>query len=174
LKKKGPKIAIFIEAKSGQFFNFYDQIQVTRIVHLAYYNMCEFCTIIPISLFITKIQNLKWGCKTFWRVLYYKPKSGKRWKDVNFGAGQLGRSMYSSFIYRLKPGFGRFFRGACNHFWNVLLRKNTQVWENDVLMITGLQAYKTTGDALTPFQPGSLVATQSVLLLNPLGSTTQV
>jgi hypothetical protein len=25
---------------------------------------------IPISLFITKIQNLKWGCKTFWRVLY--------------------------------------------------------------------------------------------------------
>jgi hypothetical protein len=32
--------------------------------------MCEFCTIIPISLFITKIQNLKWGCKTFWRVLY--------------------------------------------------------------------------------------------------------
>jgi hypothetical protein len=32
--------------------------------------MCEFCTMIPISLFITKIQNLKWGCKTFWRVLY--------------------------------------------------------------------------------------------------------
>jgi hypothetical protein len=62
--KKGPKTAIFIEAKSGQFFYFYDQIQVTRIVHLAYYNMCEFCTMIPISLFITKIQNLKWGCKT--------------------------------------------------------------------------------------------------------------
>jgi hypothetical protein len=40
-------------------------------VHLAYYNMCEFCTMISISLFITKIQNLKWGCKTFWRVLYY-------------------------------------------------------------------------------------------------------
>jgi hypothetical protein len=39
-------------------------------VHLAYYNVCEFCTIIHISLFITKIQNLKWGCKTFWRVLY--------------------------------------------------------------------------------------------------------
>jgi hypothetical protein len=32
--------------------------------------MCEFCTMIPISLFITKIQNLKWGCKTFWRALY--------------------------------------------------------------------------------------------------------
>jgi hypothetical protein len=68
--KKGPKTAIFIEAKSGQFFYFYDQIQVTRIVHLAYYNMCEFCILIPISLFITKIQNLKWGCKTFFRVLY--------------------------------------------------------------------------------------------------------
>jgi hypothetical protein len=39
-------------------------------VHLAFYNMCEFCTMIPISLFITKIQNLKWGCKTLWRVLY--------------------------------------------------------------------------------------------------------
>jgi hypothetical protein len=57
--KKGPKIAIFIEAKSGQSLFFYDQIQVAHIVHLAYYNMCEFCTIIPISLFITKIQNLK-------------------------------------------------------------------------------------------------------------------
>jgi hypothetical protein len=68
--KKGPKTAIFIEAKSGQFYFFYDQIQVARIVHLAYYNMCQFCTMIPISLFITKIQNLKWGCKTFFRVLY--------------------------------------------------------------------------------------------------------
>jgi hypothetical protein len=29
-----------------------------------------------------------------------------------------------------------------------LLRKDTQIWENDVLMITGLQAYKTIGDAL--------------------------
>jgi hypothetical protein len=29
-----------------------------------------------------------------------------------------------------------------------LLRKDTQVWENDILMITGLEAYKTTGDAL--------------------------
>jgi hypothetical protein len=68
--EKRPQIAYFIEPKSGQFFNFYDQIQVTRIVHLAYHNMCEFCTMIPISLFITKIQNLKWGCKTLWRVLY--------------------------------------------------------------------------------------------------------
>jgi hypothetical protein len=59
--KKGPKTAIFIEAKSGQFFNFYDQIQVTRIVHLTYYNMCEFCTMIPISLFITKIARLSGG-----------------------------------------------------------------------------------------------------------------
>jgi hypothetical protein len=53
------KTTIFIEAKSGQFFYFYDQIQVTQIVHLTYYNMYEFCTMIPISLFITKIQNLK-------------------------------------------------------------------------------------------------------------------
>jgi hypothetical protein len=67
---------------------------------------------------------------------------------VNYGSGQQGRSLYSSFIYRLKPSFGKFFRGACNRFWNVLLRKGTQVWENDVLMITGLQAYKMTGDAL--------------------------
>jgi CHAT domain-containing protein len=28
---------------------------------------------IPISLFITKIQNLKWGCMTSWRVLYRVP-----------------------------------------------------------------------------------------------------
>jgi hypothetical protein len=82
-------------------------------------------------------------------VLYCKPESGKRWKDVNCGSGQHERSMYSSFSYRLKPNFGRFFRGACNWFWNVLLREDTQVWENDVLMITGLHAYKTTGDALT-------------------------
>jgi hypothetical protein len=67
---------------------------------------------------------------------------------VNCGSGQKGRSLYLSFIFMLKPGFGRFFRGACNWFWNVLLRKDTQVWENDVLMITGLQAYKTTRDAL--------------------------
>jgi hypothetical protein len=69
--------------------------------------------------------------------------------DVNCDSGQQGRSMYSSFIYKLKPGFGRFFRRACNQFWNVLLRKDTQVWENDILMITGLYAYKTTEDALT-------------------------
>jgi hypothetical protein len=82
-------------------------------------------------------------------VLYCEPESGKKWKDVDCGSGQQGKSLYSSFIYRLKPGFGRFFRGACKPFWNVLLRKDTQVWENDVLMITGLQAYKTTGDALS-------------------------
>jgi hypothetical protein len=63
--KKCPKTAIFIEPKSGQILFIYDQIQVTRIVHRAYYNMCEFCTMITISLFITKIQNLKWSCKTF-------------------------------------------------------------------------------------------------------------
>ena len=50
---------------------------------------------------------------------------------------------------QVEPGFGRFFRGACNWFWNVLLPKETQVWENDVLMSTGLQAFKTTGDALS-------------------------
>jgi hypothetical protein len=42
-------------------------------------------------------------------VLYPKPESGKRWKDVNCGLGQWGRSLYSSFIYRLKLGFGRLF-----------------------------------------------------------------
>jgi hypothetical protein len=31
-------------------------------------------------------------------VLYCKPESGKRWKDVNCGSGQQGRSLYSSFI----------------------------------------------------------------------------
>jgi hypothetical protein len=85
-------------------------------------------------------------------VLYYKPESGKRWKDMNCCSGQQGRSMYSSFIYKLKPDFGRFFRGACNRFWNVLFWKDSQVWENDVLMITGLQAYKMTGDALRQYQ----------------------
>jgi hypothetical protein len=82
-------------------------------------------------------------------VLYCKPESRKKWKDVNCGSGQQRRSLYSSFIYRLKLGFGKFFRGACNRFWNILLRKGTQIWEHDILMITGLQAYKTTGDALT-------------------------
>jgi hypothetical protein len=66
---------------------------------------------------------------------------------VNCGLGQQGESLYSSFIYRLKPGFGRFFRGACNRFRNDLLREDTQVWENS--LITGLRAYKTTRDALT-------------------------
>jgi hypothetical protein len=67
---------------------------------------------------------------------------------MNCGLGQQGRSLYSSFIYKLKLGFGRFFRGAYKQFWNILLQKDTQVWENNVLMIMGLQAYKTTGDAL--------------------------
>ena len=44
-------------------------------------------------------------------VLYYKPESGKKWKDMNYGSGQQGRSLYSSFIYRLKNGFGKFFKG---------------------------------------------------------------
>jgi hypothetical protein len=60
-----------------------------------------------------------------------------------------GECIYSSFIYRFKPDFGKFLKGDCNWFWNVFLWKDTQAWENDVLMITGLQAYKTTGDALT-------------------------
>jgi hypothetical protein len=71
-------------------------------------------------------------------ILYHKPESGKRWKDVNYGSGQQGRSLYLSFIYRLEPDFGRFFTGACNRFWNVLLREDTQVWEND------LQGYRFT------------------------------
>jgi hypothetical protein len=33
---------------------------------------------------------------------------------VNCSSGQQGKSLYSSFIYRLKLGFGRFFSGACN------------------------------------------------------------
>jgi hypothetical protein len=56
---------------------------------------------------------------------------------MNCDSSQQGRSMYSSFIYRLKLGFGRFFRGACNWFWNVFLWKDTQVWKNNVLMIMG-------------------------------------
>jgi hypothetical protein len=39
--------------------------------------------------------------------------------------------------------------GACNRFWNVLPRKDTQVWANEVLMITELQASRSTGDALS-------------------------
>jgi hypothetical protein len=101
----------------------------------------------PQTLFACILESMHWNeLRASPGVLYRKPESRKRWKDVN--SGQQGRSLYSSFIYRLKPGFGRFFRGACNRFWNDLLRKNTQVWENDVLMITGLQAYKTTRDAL--------------------------
>jgi hypothetical protein len=37
-------------------------------------------------------------------VLYRKP-SGKRWKDVNCGSGQQGRS-FTGGNYRLKLGFG--------------------------------------------------------------------
>jgi hypothetical protein len=41
----------------------------------------------------------------------------------------------------LKSGFGRFFRGVSNKFWNVLLQKATQVWKNKVFMkgVTGLK-----------------------------------
>jgi hypothetical protein len=72
-------------------------------------------------------------------VLYCKPESGKRWKDMNCGSGQQGRSMYSSFIYRLKLGFGRFFRRACNRFWNALLQEDTQIWANEVPRVTGFK-----------------------------------
>jgi hypothetical protein len=67
---------------------------------------------------------------------------------MNCSSSQQGRSLYSSFIYRLKIGFRRFFRGAHNRFWNVLLQKDTQVWANEVLMITELQASRLTGNAL--------------------------
>jgi hypothetical protein len=40
------------------------------------------------------------------------------------------------------------FWGTCNWFGNVLLQKDTQVWENKVLMIRELQAFRSTGDAL--------------------------
>jgi hypothetical protein len=33
-------------------------------------------------------------------------------KDANFGSGQEGRNLYSSFVERLKFDFGRFKRGA--------------------------------------------------------------
>jgi hypothetical protein len=92
--------------------------------------------------------------------MYCKPESGKSWKDVNCGSGQQGKSLYSSFIYKLKLDFGRFFRGACNWFWNVLLREDTQVWENDFLMITGFQAYKTTGDALRKYMTQSQIVSR--------------
>jgi hypothetical protein len=85
---------------------------------------------------------------------------------VNCGSDQQGRSLYSSFIYRLKPGFGRFFRGACNRFWNVLLQKDTQVWENDILMITGLQAHKTTGGALTVYMYSTFYCTHRIEMHN--------
>jgi hypothetical protein len=49
-------------------------------------------------------------------VLYYKPESRKKWKGMNCGLGQQGKSLYSSFIYRLKLGFGRFFSGLVNGF----------------------------------------------------------
>jgi hypothetical protein len=47
--------------------------------------------------------------RTFPVVLYHKPESGKKWKDMNCSSGQHGRSLYLSFIYKLKLGFGRFF-----------------------------------------------------------------
>jgi hypothetical protein len=42
---------------------------------------------------------------------------------------------------QVETWFWKVFRGACNWFWNVFLWKDTQVWENDVLVIMGLQAY---------------------------------
>jgi hypothetical protein len=39
----------------------------------------------------------------------------------------------------LKLGLGRFFRGACNWIWNVLLQKDIQVWANKVLILHRLQ-----------------------------------
>jgi hypothetical protein len=72
-------------------------------------------------------------------VLYCNLESGKRWKDVNCGARQQGRSLYSSFIYKLKLGFGRFFRRACNRFWNALLQEDTQIWANEVPRVTGFK-----------------------------------
>jgi hypothetical protein len=63
--KKGPKTAIFIEAKSGQFFYFYDQIQVTRTVHLAYYNMCEFCNFTTYCPIYYKNSKFEVGLQDF-------------------------------------------------------------------------------------------------------------
>jgi hypothetical protein len=81
--------------------------------------------------------------------LYHKLESRKRWKDVNYSLGQQGRSLHSSFISKLKLGFRRFFRGAYNWFWNVLLWKDTQFWANEVLMIRELQASRSAGDVLS-------------------------
>jgi hypothetical protein len=48
----------------------------------------------------------------------------------------------------MKFGFGRFFRRASNKFWNALLWKGTQVWEDKVFMIRELEGKRTTGNAL--------------------------
>jgi hypothetical protein len=45
-------------------------------VHLAYYNMCEFCTMIPISLFITKIQKFEVGLQDFLEGIVYAESNG--------------------------------------------------------------------------------------------------
>jgi hypothetical protein len=39
----------------------------------------------------------------------------------------------------LKLGFGRFFRRACNRFWNALLQEDTQIWANEVPRVTGFK-----------------------------------
>jgi hypothetical protein len=73
--------------------------------------------------------------------LYCKPESGKKWKDVNCGSGQQGKSLYSSFIYRLKPGFGRFFRGLVNGFGMFCFGKTLRFGRTT---FSWLQAYRFT------------------------------
>jgi hypothetical protein len=58
-------------------------------------------------------------------VLYRKPESGKRWKRRELQFMPVGKKAIFKLHLRLKLGFGRFFRGACNRFWNVLLQKDT-------------------------------------------------
>jgi hypothetical protein len=73
-------------------------------------------------------------------------RSGKTWITVHASREEACiQASFTGWNLVLESFLG----GACNRFWNVLLLKGTQVWENDVLMITGLQAYKTIGDALT-------------------------
>jgi hypothetical protein len=53
--------------------------------------------------------------------------------------------MYSSFIYRLKLGFGRFLGGTCNGGFGMFCFGKTQVWAIEFLMITELQASRSLG-----------------------------
>jgi hypothetical protein len=65
---------------------------------------------------------------------------------------------------QVETWFGRFFRGACNRLWNVLLWKDTHAWANEVLMIIELQVSRSTKDVLTlSLAKNTLVVTSGLL-----------